>query len=61
MHQYTNALVYVLLGLMGATVHWWKKRYISKETENSFVQYITGNFPYTLYTVLSIAFAEMEN
>lgn len=58
MHQYTNALVYILLGLIGTTAHWWKKRYKDKTTEDNFVQYVTGNFPYTLYTVGSIVLGE---
>jgi hypothetical protein len=58
MQQYINAGIYILLGLMGATAHWFKKRYKDQTTKDSFVQYVLGNFPYTLYTVGCIIFAE---
>lgn len=60
MYQYTNALIYILLGLMGGTAHYLKKKYVDKTTDDSFVQYLTGNFPHTLYSIGAIAFSEIN-
>lgn len=60
MNQYTNAAIYIFLGLIGAVGHWIKKRYIDKTTTDTFSLYVFGNFPATLQAIGAIAFAEMN-
>ncbi len=54
----TPTLLYCLAGLVGSLTHWFKKRYIDKTTKDSLVEYITGNFAFTVYAWGSIFMAE---
>lgn len=60
MNQYTNAGIYIALGLIGAVGHYVKKKYIDKTTDDTFSMYVLGNFPHTLQSVGAIAFAEIN-
>jgi hypothetical protein len=56
----TNILIYFLLGLLGALAHYGKKRYKDCTTRDTLYQYIFGNFPYTIYAICAIAWAELS-
>jgi hypothetical protein len=60
MHEYITALIYIILGLFSAYVHWYKKRYIDRTTNCSFFHYISDSFPATLWALGAILFAEVN-
>jgi hypothetical protein len=59
-NEYLAALIYIGLGLVGAVVHWGKKRYVDSSTKTSLAQYVGGNLPSTLYALGAIALAEVN-
>lgn len=60
MHQYLNALIYILLGLCcGLYFHYLKKRYVDRTTQCTLKEYCLGNFGSTLTAVTSIVLAEI--
>jgi hypothetical protein len=57
--QIINLVVFIVLGLIGAYAHWFKKFYIDKTTTNTLKMYILTDLHSTLYAVSTIVFSEM--
>jgi hypothetical protein len=57
--QIINLIVFIVLGLVGAYAHWFKKFYVDKTTKDTLSMYIFSDPHSTLYAISSIAFSEM--
>lgn len=60
MNEYLIALIYIGLGIVGANMHFLKKRYVDLTTKDSLYMYLTENFASTVYTLCGIAMAEVN-
>ena len=54
------ALIYVVLGFVGAYFHWLKVRYKDKRTTCTLEDYLMQELPATLYAVGAIMFTEVS-
>jgi hypothetical protein len=59
MTQWIHALIYCLIGLVGAYGHYLKKRYKDNTTTDSLHDYCFENFPHTLWAVFGIFGSEL--
>jgi len=59
MSEYIFALIYVILGFLGGTGHWIKKRYIDDTTKDTFTTYLVTNSTRTKQAIWSIIGAEV--
>lgn len=59
MSQFTRAILYIALGLVGGFVHWFKKRYIDGSTDKCFFRYLLDDKPSTWRALTGIASAEI--
>lgn len=59
MNEYTVALTYIVLGLIGGAWHYAKKRYIDKTTTLTFIQYLQSDIGFTLTAMGAIVGAEL--
>lgn len=57
--DYLFALIYIVVGLAGASGHYFKKRYIDRSTNDKFLDYIHLTDPNTQKAILSIVGAEI--
>lgn len=55
-----RALLYIGLGLVGAVLHWAKKRYWDRTTNTNLIQYVTGCKEATVKAVKAIVLAELS-
>ena len=58
-NEYIHAIIYTLLGLIGAIFHWAKKRYIDNTTELDLVTYLITNKKATFNVLYTIIGAEI--
>jgi hypothetical protein len=59
MHEYLLAFFYIILGLIGAAGHYFKKRYIDETTDCSFKEYVLGEPKSTIKALFTIFSAEI--
>lgn len=60
MNDYTKAAIYILLGILGAILHWAKKRYLDLTTETTLEEYVLGCPRQTINALWAIALSEMS-
>jgi len=54
MMQYINAVIYIVVGLIGAFFHYYKKRHKDNTTNCTFLEYIRGDYKSTLLALGAI-------
>ena len=54
MTSYVFALIYIVLGLIGASGHYLKKRYWDNTTKESFLNYLSGEPKATMHAVVAV-------
>lgn len=59
MGEYGIASIYIVLGLIGGSFHYLKKRYVDNTTKVSFKDYLTGEPRSTAKALLAIFSAEI--
>lgn len=59
MNEYIIAIVYIIFGLIGASGHYLKKRYVDFTTDVSFITYLKYDRVSTINTIISVIFAEI--
>jgi hypothetical protein len=59
MIEWLHALVYILIGMVGAYAHYYKKRYVDMTTKDSLHDYCFENYPHTIYMLGALMFSEM--
>ena len=58
MNQYVNALIYIVIGFVGAVGHYFKKRYVDNTTNQGFVSYLSDHKQSTVNAIGAIVMAE---
>lgn len=59
MNEYLRALIFILLGFVGALIHYFKKRYIDKTIDISLFNYCITDLKFTWATFIAIVSSEI--